>query len=255
MKTLRKTLQDLSGALLYRNEGAADLIEAGTFTAEQHLQIHRNNIYISLTEALSAIYPVVLRLVGEDFFRVACRDYIPEHAPRAAPLHAFGDEFAAFLTRYDPARPLTYIADVARLEWAWHESFHASGAQPFNTSILSQVPIDDHGNLKFKLHPAVRLLKSDYPVCRIWQTNQEDFVGDGGVSLDEGFSYIMIARPEMKVMVIELSQAEFEFLHALEQGLCLDEAFRCANILLPDFDLAVVLRNRVADRTLVDASL
>lgn len=255
MKTLHKTLQDLSATLLYREEGAADLIEAGTFTAEQHLQIHRNNIYISLTEALSAIYPVVSRLVGEDFFRAACRAYIPQHAPTAAPLHAFGDVFATFLARYEPARSLTYIADIARLEWASHESFHSSGAEPFDASILQQVPIDDRGSLKFELHPAVRLLKSDYPIVHIWQTNQENFVGDGRVSLDEGASRIMVARPEVKVVICELGPAEFEFLYALEHGLCLDKAYRRASIIEPRFDLAAALRDRVADRTLVNASL
>jgi hypothetical protein len=40
---------------------------------DKRLQVYRNNTFISLTEALTATYPVVSALVGERFFAAAAK--------------------------------------------------------------------------------------------------------------------------------------------------------------------------------------
>ena len=94
----------------------------GHFAPERHFQVYRNNIIESLTTALKAIYPVTERLVGEGFFRYTTASYIPAHRPVSGNLHDFGEKFFSFLASFPPASELTYLPDVARLEWAMHES-------------------------------------------------------------------------------------------------------------------------------------
>ena len=53
-----------------------DHIISRRFSGARHLQIYRNNTFTSLTGALQAVYPVVTRLVGEEFFRYAAHEYI-----------------------------------------------------------------------------------------------------------------------------------------------------------------------------------
>lgn len=255
MPTLHDTLSAMTASLLHGETGAGSLVEDGTFSADQQLRVHRNNIFAGLDEALVAIYPVVQKLVGEDFFRTACRHFIPAQPPRAAPLHDFGKGFAAFLESYEAAQALAYLPDVARLEWEWHRSFHAADAGAFNASILTEVAVVDHGQLHFSLHPAARLLHSKYPVYRIWEVNQDEYTGDTAVDLDQGDSFVAVVRPRLDVRVQSLPGAEWRFLASLRDGLNLDEAYRYASRIDPGFDLAEVLQRRVTDRTLIRAFL
>lgn len=252
---LRDTQQKLLDSLLHRRPGAEVLVEPGAFSAKQHLQIHQNNIYVSLTEALSAIYPVVARLVGEDFFRASCREFIPGHAPKAAALLQFGKEFPDFLARFEPSSSLVYLPDVARLEWAWHESFHAGDAPPFDSSVLLDLAGPEQDRLKFALHPAARLARSDYPVYRIWQTNQPDFQGAGEIDLDQGPEQVLLVRPELAVLVLPLEPAEWALLDGLNGGETLEAAYAAAAAIDPELNLAECLQRRVADTTLVRAWL
>ena len=107
------------------------LLAAETATdpkSSPRIAIHRDNALISLAEVLKAAYPVVCRVAGEGFFRHAARDYVRAHPPRGPQLWAYGGKFEKFLERYEPAQPLRFLPDLARLEWAWNESYFAAAA-------------------------------------------------------------------------------------------------------------------------------
>jgi hypothetical protein len=255
MPTLHNTLQAMQSSLLHRDNAAEVLIGDSSFEPAQRLQLYRNNLFIGLTDALAAVYPVVKRLVGEDFFKVTCHEFIPAFPPRQAALHEFGKAFPGFIRTFEPASSLPYLADVAELEWAWHEAYHAANADPLNVKLLQQVPQDQQARLRFTLHPAARLLKSEFPVHRVWQVNQEGYTGDETVNLDAGGAYILIARPQLEVLVQVIPEGEWEFLSLLGNGYSLDDALRAAIRIDSRFDLGVVLQSRVDDKTIVDTVL
>lgn len=255
MPTLHNTLQAIQSSLLGQEHAAEELVADSAFEPAQRLQLYRNNLFISLTEALAAVYPVVQRLVGEDFFKTACREFISTHPPRQAQLHLFGDAFPEFIRTYRPASSLPYLADVATLEWAWHEAYHAADTEEFDATVLQQVPQKQYGDLRFALQPAVRLLRSAYPLYRIWQVNQDSYKGDQGVDLDEGGACILITRPRLDVVVQSIPEADWTFLSLLNKGCTIDEAVDAAMQVDARFDLAAVLQSRVADRTITSASV
>jgi hypothetical protein len=255
MPTLHDTLQTMRSSLLRQDNAAEELVADSAFEPTHRLQLYRNNLVISLTEALAAIYPVVQRLVGEDFFKVACREFIPMHPPRQAPLHQFGNVFPEFIRAFKPASSLPYLADVAALEWAWHEAYHAADAGEFDTTALQQVSQTQYSDLRFALHPALRLVRSTYPLHRIWQVNQETFNGDQSVDLDEGSVCILVTRPHLEVIVQAIPEAEWIFLSLLKKGCTIDEAVKAAMQVDARFDLATVLESRVADHTIVSTSI
>ena len=91
MQTLRELQHDFITALFdERNERAYAGICNGRFNGARLLQVYRNNIFISLTAALAAVYPVVQRLVGEGFFKYAADAFIRAHPPASGNLHDFG---------------------------------------------------------------------------------------------------------------------------------------------------------------------
>ena len=238
-------------------DGAAPLagavVERG-LSGARRLQLYRNNTFASLTEALGAVYPVVQRLVGEDFLRFVAARYIPAHPSRSGNLHDFGGQFAEFLAGLPETAGLPYLPDVARLEWAYHQVFHEADHGPLDSTGLSRLPPEAYATLRFRLHPASRLLASPYPVLHIWQVNQEGFSGDPSVRLDEGGTRVLAFRPELEVELQALGEGEFTLLQSLAQGRNLTDAAEAALQAQPEFDLSVSLRHHVLRGTLVSFS-
>lgn len=229
-------------------------VRPGRFAPERHFQVYRNNVFESLTNALKAVYPVSERLVGEGFFCYAAASYIPLHRPESGNLHDFGEHFAGFLSGFPPARELVYLPDVARLEWAMHESFHADVGLPLALTTLSSIPAEEYGNLRFKLQPSAHLLASSYPILRIWQANQPDYTGDQSINLDEGGQKLLVIRHQ-DVEILPLSDGDFHLLSALATGAPLMRAASAAMDAQADFDLAGALARHVQLATLLDCEI
>ena len=116
---------DLAAALLAPERAAP----AG-LAPQARLAVYRNNVVVSLTDALAAAYPAVLSLVGERFFKAAAGVYVRAEPPRSPVLITYGQSFAQFLEGFAPAAKLPFLADVARLERLWLEAYHAADAAP-----------------------------------------------------------------------------------------------------------------------------
>jgi hypothetical protein len=227
-------------------------VHAGRFPAAQHLQVYRNNVVESLTGALRAVYPVVEKLVGDGFFRYAAYEYLRAHRPRSGNLHDFGDAFASFLAGFAPAAELPYLPDVARLEWAWHQAFHAADAAAFDLARLGAVPAEQHAALHFVLHPSARLLTSEFPIVHIFEVNQEGYAGDTRIDLAEGGVQALVIRRGLTVYVEPLVAGAAALLTALAGEQALGTAVLAALSAQPDFDLASTLAEHLRRGTLVD---
>lgn len=205
----------------------ADVIVADGFRPEQRLSIHRNNTTILLTEALAATYPVIFKLVGDDFFAAVAKLYIRAHPPQSPCLFEYGATFANFLRDLPQAAELPYLGDVANLEWMWNEAFHAANAKPLTSADLVAVAPDDYDDLVLTPHPALRLVQSRYPIQDIWAANQCGVDSDGSettIDLNEGGQNLAILRPAATVSVSELSPGGLTLAAQLAQGVRLLDA-------------------------------
>ena len=237
-------------------------IDPGRFGVERHVQVYRHNVTASLTGALAAVYPVIVRLVGRGFFDYAADAYLRQAPPRSGNLHDFGESFGDFLRAFPAAADLPYLRDVARLEWAWHRAFHAADAPALDIEQLARVTPADYPRLRFGLHPSAQLLESPYPILHIWQVNQPEHAGDARVDLAAGGDRLLVVRPAIEVKIARLSATEFDFLRACAGGTTLGEA---ATTLMettrdlpappPAESLADVLRRHVALGTFNDFHL
>lgn len=232
---LRETQTALALALLggdaEATTGAAGRIRAGKLGATRRLEVYRHNVYANLRGVLRDVYPVIFALVGDAFFMHAAELFVKTHPSGSGDLHRFGGEWATFLGTYPYAKELPYLPDVARLEWAWHEAFHAGDAAPLDPARLAAVPADEHADLRFVLHPAVRLTKSDFPTLRIWEVNQPAFTGEVEVDWDAPVEMLLIRRDltdGVSVLIEPLRPANYAFLRALQRHATLDAATTAA---------------------------
>ncbi|HEY9064952.1 MAG TPA: DNA-binding domain-containing protein [Burkholderiaceae bacterium] len=219
-------------------------------SSAQRLQIYRNNLFESLAGALAAVYPVLAQLVGDEFFRQLARRLIAQHPLRAGNLHGFGRELPQLLRVLPSAAALPYLADVAALEWAWHEVYHEADTIPLAATQLAEVPAAQQLALGLQLVPAARLVVSPYPVLRIWQAHQAGAVDAdatlSGVSLDDGGVRLLVLRRHLEIEFVLLGDGEAAWLEALAAGGTLAEATVAALGVEPAFDLAAALGRHLA---------
>lgn len=199
--------------------------------------IYRNNVTVSLIDALAAIYPTVQRIAGADFFRAMARFHLRCSPPHSPLLFEYGRDFPAFIAEYEYARPVPWLADVARIERAWLDAYHAADAKPLPASAFTSLPQDRLADIQFKPHPATRIVKSNYSAVTLFAAYR-DAQDVGEPVATAGPENALVTRPELEVTVRYLSPDHSSFLDALLSGCCLSEATNATLAAFPDFDLA-----------------
>jgi hypothetical protein len=256
MPSLRDSQLAFAGSVFGELDGGiSGQLVANGLSPARRIQVYRNNMLASLTDTLGAVYPVIRRLVGEAFFEYAAQDYIRSHPSRSGNLHDFGAHFPEFLEAFPSAAELDYLGDVARLEWAYHSAFHAADHPPLALDALVTVPPNEHGEIRFELHPSARLLASPLPVLRIWEVNQDNHADDQAVSLDAGGVRLLVIRRGLEVELQPLGEAEHAFLQAIHDGVRFADAHERAASLDGHFDLGATLQQHVTSHTIVGFSV
>lgn len=203
-------------ALARRQESFLEELFAASGPVAGGIEVYRRTVLANLRGALAATYPVVQRLVGPSFFQEAADRFAHAHPSSSGDLNAYGARFPEFLAGYEHATVLPCLPDVARLEWACHESFLAADASALDLASLAAVPEERHGKIEFRLHPTVRLLASPHPVAAIWEANQPG--RDGTPRRAEGVDRVLVHREAFAVNVTSLDPCEWDFLSALARG-------------------------------------
>jgi len=224
MPTLPEIQQQFFAGIFDRDTAIIDaLLPSDTLMAKDRLAIYRGSIFGLYTNALSAIYPVCERLFGEQFFDALCDRYIPEHPSTSPNLQDYGQSFAEFLQGFEPVASLPYMPDVARLEWAWHQAFHARSHEPLDSGRLSRVKEKEMEHIVFQLAPGATLLTSNYPVDRIWQCNQADVHDPAEIELDGCTRHLLIWRQGLEMRIDPLNENQWLFLKTIEAQTSLSE--------------------------------
>lgn len=202
--------------------------------------VYRNNVNVALIDAVRANFPATRRIVGEEFFCVMARIYAVSEPPASPVLLDYGANFPDFIAQFEPAAPLPYLADVARIERAWTEAYHALEATSLDPAALSSVPADQAARLRFTLHPSARIVRSRFPALTIWRMNVEDGV-PAPVDLESGGEDTLVARPDADVEVRWILPGGAAFISALADGQMLIEAAKTASRVAAGFDLSTNL--------------
>jgi hypothetical protein len=205
------------------------------------LGIYRGNSKANWSKALEGAYPVIRLLVGDEFFSGLVREYARAEPSSEGDLNRFGDRFADFLAGFPHARTLPYLPDVARLEWAVHRAFYAADAPRLDLAEVALLRDDQLATGRLRLAPACALVRSAYPVARIWEVHQPEYAAEMAVDLDGGGETAFVHRPAFRVAVDALRPADAAFLGMCEKGCPLTAALDAALSVDPDFALQALL--------------
>jgi hypothetical protein len=197
--------------------------------------VYRNNVTVSLIDALAAVYPATQRLTGREFFRAMARFHVRETPPASPLLFEYGRDFPDFIARYPYAASLPWLPDVARIERAWLDAYHAADAPPLAPAALASIAADALAAAVLTPHPATRILRSRFPAVSIFAANRTE---PPGRLEGTGPEDALVTRPGLEVTVRRLPPGGAAFLSELAAGTRFGAAASVALAEASGFDLA-----------------
>ncbi|MGE0651903.1 MAG: putative DNA-binding domain-containing protein [Alphaproteobacteria bacterium] len=224
-------------------------------TLARRFAVYRNNVLVSLVDALAARFPVTEQIVGTDFFRAMAQAFAATEPPCSPLLMTYGDGFPGFIATFPPAAEVPYLADVARLEAARTRAHHAADVAPMPDATLRALAAREGEKLlacRLMLHPSAEALRSPFAVATIWAAHQH---AEAPCGLDpEAPEELLVARPEMDVEVTRLPPGGASFAANLGEGATLEEAAEAALAEEPAFDPTENLVALIGARAIISVS-
>ncbi len=205
--------------------------------AGRRYNVYRNNVAVSLTEALHESFPAIARLLGKQNMDGVASVYLRQSPPSSPILAQYGEDFGDFLDAMPQLEHMPYLGDVARLEWLLRAAYHASDSTSIAPEALAALPPEAFDNARLILAPSLSLLQSRWPVLDIWTYATEDGAPKpGGTAQD-----VLILRRGYDPEAHLIGSGAAAFLASVTSGAPLNRALEHATAKDPAFDLAALL--------------
>ena len=246
---LRELQQGFADAVLGRGDAVADWVVGAGLDPAARLQVYRNAVAGTLTAALRDSYPTVLALVGEDFFEAMAARYRLQHPSTCGNLQKFGGALAEFIETMPEAQTLSYLADIARLDWLRQVTALAPDAMPVDSCAMAAAAAVEPHRLRVRLHPSLQRLRSPFAALTLWQWCQSP-VG-AAPRPDQGGERVLLWRDGSDVAMAAVAPATFRCIEVLAEGGDVASAHRAGTDVDADFDLQLCLQDLLAQRLIV----
>lgn len=215
----------------------AGLTDGQGRAAGRRFDVYRNNVAVSLTEALETAFPTIAKLVGAQNFKTLAGTFLRAHPPSSPMMMFYGTEMPAFLAAFPPTQSLKYLPDVARLELALRESYHAADCRPIDPGVLQTLPTDQLMVCTLSLAPSLRVITSEWPVLSIWRFNNVAGAPKPAMQNED----VVVLRREMDPELHLLPRGGAAFLACVNRGETFADALEASTGRHRDFDLTALL--------------
>lgn len=213
MKTLKEIQNKfIDGAYDEGNLAVLSSIKDGKAPKEELLDIYRNNLYATLTNALRLTYPKIHQLVGEKKFKKFCLKFIKQNRSYSGNLDEYGENFSNFFVKKEDG----FLSELAQVEWLKHKSYLAKDMPLFNIEKLQKLPQEKLFDVKLKLHPSCFLIDSNYNLLGKKKQGQPN----------KRPNYFVIYRHDFEVKAEKISRSEFSFLSGIKENLSLYQIYK-----------------------------
>ncbi|WP_373487222.1 putative DNA-binding domain-containing protein [Blastomonas sp.] len=202
------TLADLQARFINVLQQGPSAFPEGMFAGDRDrtllgLKAHANTISHARLVALEQSFPRTLARLGGATFNRLSRDFIERPEVMSRSLRLLGECFADFL-QAEPVDPASL--DLARIEWAWLESYHAADLPALGLCDLAG--LDEAGllDLPVVLHPAVRMVRLTAPLAEQLP------------ELPCDVQIVLISRPDALVLLHGMTSQRGEILAQIEKS-------------------------------------
>lgn len=204
----------------------------------ERLEIYNRQYWFRVIDAVSEDYPAVRAVLGTEKFDELILAYLRETPSTSWTLRDLSKELPRFLNAH-PAfagRKRRLAVDVARLEWAYIETFDGRHLAPLTTEAVQSFSPES----KVSLQPHIRLLDLYYPVDEIVlavhrTTPESDIVSNAAIerkaktsgeipSVRQERIYLAVHRYDNSVYYRRIAREAWRLLRALSRGASIVES-------------------------------
>ncbi len=184
----------------------------------EQAEIYREQFWLRHTSALLEDYPGLSGVIGQGDWERLVEEYLTSHAPDSWTLRDLGNRMTEHVEScaWLPHRQL--CIDMARLEWSYTELFDARDAPPLDPNKLGSIPEAAWETALIVLNPALRLLRTEYPVAELRRRLRE---GEASALIPDAQSQnLVLFRSRKRSLHYDVvGDGAFALLEALRDGL------------------------------------
>jgi len=200
------------------------------------LAAYRANAGALAERALTAAYPTLAELLGDEAFAGLARAFWQRQPPARGDIAQWGAALPAFVADENALADEPYLADVARLDWAIHLAARAAddSRAPSGLERLSDA---DPSTLRLVPRRGTALVESPHPIATIVLAHRSDakerFTPVRAAFTSGEGEAALVWREGWAVRVAALPPAQVPFTRAVLRGADLDHSLKEAG---PQFD-------------------
>ena len=186
----------------------------------ERLAVYAEGYVVRMREALSEVYEAIAHLLDAAAFQRLAFDYARAHPSREYNLSFAGRHLPDFLPRWPTTADLPFLPDLARLEWAVCDAFHAFEQPPLEAARLSSLTLEEWASVQLRFQPSVRVVSSAWPILDLWQARTAPRQ-EIDILLVDRPQHVLVFRQGTRVRCEQLEPQEANALSALLTGECL----------------------------------
>ena len=210
--------------------------------AFERLEIYNRQYWFRILGALAEDFPALRAILGSARFEALSIAYLTDHPSRSFSLRNLGSKLVEWLgthTEFTGRRHALAI-DVARIEWAFVESFDSADCTPLTLAQIASLGADS----ALALQPHLRLMELNYPADNLvlsLHKREKRQTSEAGLAHEDADEApvklgnlrrwpIRLAahRVDLSVYYRRLQREEFLTLSAIREGMPLGEALGAA---------------------------
>lgn len=183
-------------------------------SAEERVDIYANMYFYRLLEVLKEDFPATLLVLGDDDFHNLVTGYLLEYPPTEPSVYFCGRHLSDYL-RAHPQTAAPFAADLASLERAMVEVFHAADANPLDAESMRMIPPGEWPALELRMPPASRILALEWKVADLVGAVETKRAWE---SPERAAARVLVWRRNARVLYRELEAVEVRALDVASHG-------------------------------------
>jgi hypothetical protein len=182
--------------------------------ATGRIDIYVNAYFYRLLECLKEEFLATLAVIGSKDFAGLVHDYLVWRPPTEPSIFYAGRHLAEFLSNHFLAYRRPFVTELARLERATLESFHAPEAPTLTDEEMRAIPAQQWPTIELRSHPGVEILRGEWRVSEVLSAVER---GDKWVEPVQETNAVIVWRRGTDVHYRLLEDAEADALILLQK--------------------------------------